>query len=63
MLILHKLRMIGIKDLELWVVLLLVDATITLSLVVELQVFLVSSGVVQKGNFLEDKDAIKYNKQ
>ena len=63
MLILHKLRKIGIKDLDLWVVSLLVDATMTLSLVVELHVFLVSSGVVQKGNFLEDKDALKYNKQ
>ena len=63
MLILHKLRMIGIKDLDLWVVSLLVDATMTLSLVVELPMFSVSSGVVQKGHFVEKKDALKYNKQ
>ena len=63
MLILHKLRMIGIKDLDLWVIPLLVDATMTLLLVVELPVFSVSSRVVQKGNCLEEKDALKYNKQ
>ena len=63
MLILHKLRMIGIKDLDLWVVSLLVDATMTLSLVVELPMFLVSSRVVQKGHWMEEKDALKYNKQ
>ena len=63
MLILHKLRMIGIKDLDLWVVSLVVDATMTLSLVVELPVFSVSSWVVQKGHCPEEKDAPKYNKQ
>ena len=63
MLILHKLRMIGIKDLDLWVVSLLVNATMNLSLVVELLVFLVSSGMLQKGIFLEEKYALKYNKQ
>ena len=63
MFILHKLRMIGIKDLDLWEVSLLVDATMNLSLVVELLVFLVSSVVVQKGHCLEEKDALKHNKQ
>ena len=55
--------MIGIKDLDLWEVSLLVDATMTLLFVVELSVFSVSSGVVQKGHCLEEKDALKYNKQ
>lgn len=42
------------KDLDLWVVSLLVHATMTLSLVVELQVFSISSGVVQKEHCLEE---------
>lgn len=46
------------KDLELWVVSPMVHATVTLSLVVELQVFSISYGVVQKGRCVEEYDAL-----
>lgn len=46
------------NDLDFWVVSPMVHATVTLSLVVELQVFSSSSGVVQKGHCVEGYDAL-----